>query len=576
MGTEYDLVIRGGTIADGRASPLFEADVAVKDGVISAMGKVAGSGREEIDARGLLVAPGFVDIHSHYDGQAVWDERLLPSGWHGVTTTVMGNCGVGFAPVRNGDRDRLVDIMEGVEDIPSQVLHEGLSWDWASFPDFLNALERRPRDIDVCAQLPHSALRVYVMGDRAARLEPATPDDIAQMRKLACEAIRAGALGFSTSRTLNHRMPNGDPIPSQGARGDELSGIAMGLKDAGHGVLQIISDFFPDQRAAEFGLMRDMVTASGRPLSLTMLQRNHDPEGWREVMGMVESAAEDGLPIRVQVAPRPLGTLYGLDMARHPFSFHPSFQAIAGLSLTEKVAAMRDPAMRAQLLAERPVHEIERLVRRVESFDHMFPLGNPPNYAPPRDNSVAAIAKRSGKTPQEVAYDLMLEDDGRSMLFAPGTNYAHYNLDVCREFIEHPQALVSLSDGGAHVAHISDVSFSTYLLTYWGRDSGKSRLDLSWLVKRMTSDTAHAVGLRDRGVLAQGFKADINVIDLDRLQIDRPYMVHDLPLSSKRLLQKAHGYVATIVSGETVYREGEATEKLPGRLVRGPQWTPAA
>jgi N-acyl-D-aspartate/D-glutamate deacylase len=571
MGMDYDLVIRGGMIADGRGSPLFEADLGVSDGRIAAMGKFGGSGGEEIDARGLLVAPGFVDIHSHYDGQAVWDERLLPSGWHGVTTTVMGNCGVGFAPVRDGDRDRLVDIMEGVEDIPGKVLHEGLSWDWTSFPDFLDALESRPRDIDVCAQLPHSAVRIYVMGDRAARLEPATPDDIAQMRRIACEAMHAGAIGFSTSRTLNHRMPNGDPIPSQGARGDELSGIAMGLKDAGRGVLQIISDFFPDQRAAEFGLMRDMVQASGRPLSLTMLQRNHDPEGWRDVMGMVEAAAEDGLPIRVQVAPRPLGTLYGLDMARHPFSFHPSFQAIADLPLSQKVAALRDPGMRARLVAERPVHAIERLVRRVESFDHMFPLGDPPDYAPPRENSITAIAKREGRTRQEVAYDLMLEDDGRAMLFAPGTNYAYYNLDVCREFIEHPQALVSLGDGGAHVAHISDVSFSTYLLTHWGRDSGKNRLDVSWLVKRMTGDTAHAVGLHDRGVLAPGFKADINIIDLDRLRIDPPYMVHDLPLGSKRLLQRAHGYVATIVSGMTIYREGEATAELPGRLVRGPQ-----
>lgn len=576
MPAQYDLVIRGGTVADGAGGPLVDADVAITGGRIAAVGKIDGAGSEEIDARGMLVTPGFIDVHSHYDGQAIWDPRLLPTSWHGVTTTVMSNCGVGFAPVCEGYRDRLVDIMEGVEDIPGNVLHEGLSWDWASFPDYLDALERRPHDIDVCAQLPHSPLRIHVMGERAVRLEPATEDDIAQMRALAREAMEAGAIGFSTSRTLNHRMPNGDPIPSQGADAHELAGIAAGLKDAGRGVLQMISDFFPDDRAREFDVMRAMVKASGRPLSVTLLQRNNNPEGWREIMAVMDAATAEGLPMRAQVAPRPLGTMYGLDMPRHPFSYHPSFRKVADAPLEEKVAAMRDPAMRAKLMEEHPVDDNARLVQRIQEFDHIFPLGNPPEYAPSREMCVNAIAAREGRTPWEVSYDLLLEDDGRAMLFAPGTNYAHYNLETCREMIEHPHSLVALADGGAHVSHISDISFPTYMLTYWGRDRGAEKLDLGWLVKRLTRDPARGMGLDDRGILAPGYKADINVIDMDRLRIEVPRMFHDLPLGSKRLLQRATGYVATIVTGEITYREGEATEALPGRLVRGPKAAQAA
>ena len=572
----FDLIIRGGRVADGRGAPLFEADVAVRDGRIAAVGSVAGAADEEIDASGLLVAPGFVDIHSHYDGQALWDEHLLSSGWHGVTTTVMGNCGLGFAPVRPGDRDTLVEFMEGVEDIPGPVLRDALAWDWNSFPEYMDVLERTAHDMDICAQLPHSALRVFVMGARAVRREAATPDDIAEMRAIATEAMHAGALGFSTSRTLNHRTLDGAPIPSLGATADELSGIAMGLRDAGRGVLQIIADLPPEKRKAEFALMRQMVEASGRPLSVTVLQRNSDPDGWREFMAMLDGAVADGLPMHAQITPRPLGTLFGLDMGRHPFCYHPSYKAIAGEPLEQRVAIMRDAAFRDRLLSEHADHDIPSQVERVQIFAYMFALGDPPDYAPPRERSVAAMAAAEGRTTFEVAYDLLLEDDGHNMLFAPATGYADYSLDGCRELLENPHTVVGLSDGGAHVAHISDVSFSTYLLTYWGRDRPEGALDPSWLVKRMTGDTAAIVGLGDRGVIAPGFKADINVIDLDRLEIGRPYMVHDLPLGAKRLLQRARGYVATIVSGVPVYREGEATGALPGRLVRGPQPSPQA
>jgi len=571
----HDLVIRGGSVADGRGSPLFEADVAIDGGRIAAVGKAAGGGKEEIDARGKLVAPGFVDIHSHYDGQAIWDDRLLSSGWHGVTTTVMGNCGVGFAPVRPADRDVLVELMEGVEDIPGPVMREGLPWTWSSFPEYLDALETRPHDIDFCAQLPHSALRVFVMGDRAVRREPATADDIAEMRRLATEAIRAGALGFTTSRTLNHRTLKGDPIPSMGATIEEFAGVAMGLADAGKGVLQIIADLPPDKRKHEFAIMRAMVEASGRPLSVTVLQRNNDPEGYREFMTMLDAAVAEGLPMHAQVAPRPIGTLFSLDMHRHPFCFHPSYKAIEDEPLARKVAIMRDPAFRARILSESADHNVDQQVRRVQMFEYMFPLGNPPNYTPTRDDSVAAMAQRHGRTNFEVAYDLLLEDDGQAMLFAPANNYADYTLNACLELMQSPNAVVALADGGAHVEHIADSSYSTYLLTYWGRDRPEGALDVSWLIGRMTGNSAAKVGLLDRGIVAPGYKADLNVIDLDRLRIGRPYMVRDLPMGAKRLLQKAAGYEATIVSGAVVYREGEATDALPGKLVRGAQPAPA-
>ena len=572
MTSSFDLVIRGGEVADGLGGALRSADVAVRNGRIVEVGQLTGSGKQEIDARGLLVTPGFVDLHTHYDGQVMWDSQLAPSSWHGVTTAVMGNCGVGFAPVRTRDHERLIELMEGVEDIPGAALHEGLGWGWESFADYLDAVERRPHDIDVCAQLPHGALRVYVMGERAARLEAATPDDIAQMRRLAAEAMRAGALGFSTSRSMNHRSIKGDPIPSLRATRDELMGIALGLGDAGRGVLQFISDFNAPSLEVEFAMLRELVEVSGRPMSISLAQRHSSSRGWRKLLDLVGDAVAAGLTMRAQVAPRPIGVLFGLQGSRNPFSACPSFKAeVAALPLAGKVERLRDPLLRARLLVEIEALQGDSMGLRLTAFDRIFPFGDPPDYEPAASSSLAAQAVSRGVSAAELAYDLLLEDEGRAFLFAPFANYADYNLDACREMLDDPNTVVGLGDGGAHVSIISDGSFPTYLLTHWGRDRPQGRFDLAWLVKRQTSDTARAVGLLDRGVIAPGMKADLNVIDMAKLGLSAPVMSADLPAGGKRLLQRASGYVATVVSGVPVYRDGQATGALPGRLVRGPQ-----
>jgi N-acyl-D-aspartate/D-glutamate deacylase len=572
---EYDLVIRNGAVADGTGGALRDADVAVRNGTIAAVGQGLGAGSEEIDAKGKLVTPGFVDIHTHYDGQATWDSRLNPSSWHGVTSVVMGNCGVGFAPVRKADHNRLIELMEGVEDIPGVALHEGLKWNWESFGEYLDAVESTPHDIDVAAQLPHGALRVYVMGERGANLDAATDDDIAQMRRLAAEAMRAGALGFSTSRTLNHKTVKGDPTPSLRATEAELTGIALGLKDAGSGVIEMISDFNQPDLDTEFGMIRRIVEASGRPLTLSLAQGLSSGNGWKKILHNIEDASAAGLPIKAQVAPRPIGVLLGLQGTINPFIAHAAFQAIKDKPLAQKLAAMRDPSFRAAILAESAEREkAHPLARGIMAFERMFPLGNPPNYEPPKETSIAAMAGRSNRSAPEIAYDLLLDDEGRSFLFSPFANYADYNLDCCGEMIAHKDCVMGLGDGGAHVGIISDASFATYLLTHWGRDRGKGMFDLGYLVKRQTWDTARAVGLLDRGRIAPGLKADLNVIDMDRLAVHAPTMAYDLPAGGKRLLQGASGYDATIVSGQVIYREGKPTGALPGKLIRGPQAAP--
>jgi N-acyl-D-aspartate/D-glutamate deacylase len=574
MTADYDLVIRNGSVADGRGGPLVQADVAVRNGTIAAVGVFDGKGREEIDARGKLVTPGFVDIHTHYDGQATWDARLNPSSWHGVTTVVMGNCGVGFAPVRKSDHNRLIELMEGVEDIPGAALHEGLKWNWETFAEYLDAVESTPHDIDIGAQLPHGALRVYVMGERGANLEPATDDDIAQMRSLTADAMRAGALGFSTSRTLNHKTIKGDPTPSLKATEAELHGIAMGLKDAGSGVIELISDW-PDLNE-EFGMVRRLVEASGRPLTLSLAQGHSSANGWRKILGLIEKSSDAGLPIKAQIAPRPIGILLGLQGTINPFITHGAFQEIKDKPLAEKVATMRDPAFRARILDESAERQkAHPLARGIMAFERMFPLCDPPNYEPPKESSIAAMAERSNRTPSEIAYDLILENDGKAFLFSPFANYADFNLDHCGEMIAHKDCVMGLGDGGAHVGIISDASYATYLLTHWGRDRASGRFDIGYLVKRQTLDTARAVGLLDRGVIAPGMKADLNVIDMDALAVEAPTMAYDLPAGGKRLLQGAKGYEATIVSGQVIYRHGEPTGALPGKLVRGPQAAPA-
>ena len=572
----YDLIIRGGSIADGSGAPLFDGDVAVDAGMIAAIGKVSGKGKEEVDAKGKLVTPGFVDIHTHYDGQATWEERLIPSSWHGVTTTAFGNCGVGFAPVRANARQNLIDLMEGVEEIPGSALHAGLKWDWETFPDYLDALDRRSHDMDLCAQLPHAALRVFVMGDRALHLEDANADDINEMRAIACQAMRAGAFGFTTSRSLNHMSVKGDPTPTLRAREDELMGIAMGLKDAGTGVMQMIGEFTPDDRAEEIAMLHRIMRSSGRPLSIIITQRHRDPEGWRDQLAGIEVANAEGLEMRAQVAPRSIGSMYGLSLSQHAFYLHPSFKEIADKPLADKVAIMRSPNFRATLLAEKPVHPSQRVVDRSTNFAFTFPLGDPPDYEPPREKSIRNLAAQAGRDPMDFVYDLQLENEGKNFLFSPNTNYAHYNLDPCKELIRHPLTCLGLSDGGAHVGHISDSGYPTFLLTHWGRDRKSDRIDLPWLVRWMTSATAEAIGLKDRGRIAPGYRADLNVIDFDRLGQSYPYLTYDLPEGGKRFMQKGEGYVATYLGGIASYYDGEPTGALPGKLVRGSQGAPEA
>lgn len=563
-----DLVLRNGTILDGNGGEPFEGDVAIDRGTITAVGKVSARGREEIDARGRLVTPGFVDIHTHYDGQVTWDGRVVPSAWHGVTTVVMGNCGVGFAPVRPDHHDRLIRLMEGVEDIPGTALAEGLSWQWESFPEYLDAIDRRRHDVDVCAQVPHGALRVYVMGERGANREPATEAEIARMGELAREAIRAGAFGFTSSRTIVHRTSEGKPTPTLDVVADELVGIARAIGQGRSGVFEMISDF--DDMEAEFGMLRRMVEVSGRPLTISLAQVDFRPDMWRELLGRIEEAAREGLPIKGQVCGRPIGALMGLQGTIHPFIAHRAYREIADRPLDERVRLLRADEVRRSILQESPELSNPMLAFLLTSFHKLFRLGDPPEYEPPAEESCAAQAKNEGRRPEEVAYDWLLEKDGRALLYFPLHNYTEFNLENARTMMLHPDTVLGLGDGGAHCGVICDASFPTYMLTHWGRDRRRGEgLDLPWIVRSHTRETAEAVGLLDRGRLQPGLRADLNVIDFDRLRLRPPEMAYDLPAGGKRLLQKADGYVATVVNGRVTYRDGEPTGELPGRLVRG-------
>lgn len=563
-----DLVIRGGTVIDGTGAAPREADVAIEGGRIAEVGRVAARGREEIDARGRCVTPGFVDIHTHYDGQAVWDSHLAPSAWHGVTTAVMGNCGVGFAPCRAADREKLIELMEGVEDIPGPILHEGLDWRWESFPEYLDALDAKARDIDICALVPHAAVRVHVMGRRGLELENASQADIAAMRALVAEAVRAGAFGVSTSRTISHKTLKGDPTPTLRAQEEELLGLAQGIREAGGGLLEMVSDWNTPDPATEFAIVRRVVEATGQPVLFSLTARHDRTEAWKELLALSDAAAAGGLPIRPVFPPRPIGILLGLNGSQNPFAGCPSYKEIAHLPAPQRAAAMRDPGFRARILSEDRVSgSTFPLITRL-SFERMFPFGDPPDYAPPAEASIAAIAAREGRSAEEVAYDILTAHDGADFIFAPLTNFHDYTLSASAECLRHPNAVAGLSDGGAHVGFISDGSFPTFLLTYWARDSKEQVFALPEIVRRLTSDTAAAAGLSDRGVLRPGMKADVNVFDLDALTLEAPRMVNDLPAGGRRLLQRAKGYVATVVGGAVTYRDGEATGALPGRLVR--------
>jgi N-acyl-D-aspartate/D-glutamate deacylase len=562
----YDLIVRGGTVVDGTGAAPRPADVAVKDGVIVEVGTVDGAAARTIDADGAIVTPGFVDIHTHYDGQATWDSRLVPSAWHGVTTVVMGNCGVGFAPVRKSDHNRLVELMEGVEDIPGAALHEGLSWEWESFAEYMDAVDRRPHDIDVGAQVPHGAVRLYVMGERGAQREPASAEDIAAMAQVVQAAVQAGALGFTTSRTLNHRTSKGEYTPTLTAEQDELVGIAEALGAINQGVIEVVSDF--GDLDHEFAILRRMVEVSGRPLSISIAQEA-GRGNWRTLLQHIAEANQSGLPMRGQVPARAIGLMLGLQATLNPFITRPSYREVAHLPLAERVARMQDPAFKARLLGEDAGSGQGRRMF-THRWDLMFRLTDPPDYEPSADQSLAAEAARLGRDPADLAYDALLEDDGRRLLYFPLLNYMEGDLDAVREMLAHDYTVPGLSDGGAHVGTICDASFPTTLLTLWARDRTRGeRLGLAQIVKGQTADTAAAVGLGDRGVVQPGKKADLNVIDFDRLTLHPPTMAFDLPAGGKRLLQRADGYLHTIVSGVPVYENGEHTGALPGRLIRG-------
>lgn len=574
----HDLLIRGGTIVDGSGAAAFTGDVAVDGDRIVEVGRVAGAARRTLDAGGLLVTPGFVDVHTHYDGQATWDPLLTPSCWHGVTTAVMGNCGVGFAPMRPERRQFLIELMEGVEDIPGSVLAEGVDWAWESFPEYLDTLEAKPRIMDLGAQLPHAALRYYVMDERGAARQPASVDDLQRMAELTEQALTAGALGFTTSRTLLHKTARGEYVPNYGAAAAELNAIAAGVRRAGRGVLQILSDF--DDVDAEFDMLCDWVRASGdRPLSFTLVQRIEMPRQWHRLLELIETAQRRGLPVHGQVAPRAIGLLLGLQASLHPFMTKPSYRAIAKLPLAERVARMRDPRLRACILSE----PLDALPDRVPAFivhvlaqlDRVYALGDPPDYEPRPESSIAGRAAQQGVDPLALMYDLLLERDGRELLFAPAANFVDGDYEATLAMLRHPHTVVGLGDGGAHCGSICDGSYPTYLLTHWTRDRSRgARLPLEFAVQRYTRAPAELVGLCDRGLIAPGMKADINLIDHANLSLAPPTIVHDLPAGGRRLMQTAKGYVATIVSGQVVIERDQATGALPGRLLRGARTDP--
>jgi N-acyl-D-aspartate/D-glutamate deacylase len=570
MSSEFDLVIRGGHVIDGSGSPGRVCDVAISAGRIAHVGRVEGRGREEIDAGGQLVTPGFVDIHTHYDGQVTWGNRLLPSAYHGVTTVVNGNCGVGFAPCKPDQRETLVRVMEGVEDIPEIVMTEGIPWNWETFPEYLDSLEGRHYDIDFAAHVPHSAIRVYVMGERGEHRAEATPAELARMTGIVRDAVRAGAIGVSTSQHLGHRTVNGELAPSIGAAHAEVMALARGLREAGAGVFQLITDglYGGSDAATQMALLRDITRESGRPVSYTLLQKAPYLRLHEQLLELTRDAQREGYPIKAQVFPRPVGLLYGLELSLHPFCYHPSYVEIQHLPLKERVQALRDPERRRRILSERPQHPNPVSVRFVSNYEYGFELGDPPNYAPPPEMLLGARAARMGVSVAELAYDLLLENDGTTLLMSPSSNYAEGNLDAVQTMLVDDTTLLALGDGGAHYGMICDSSYPTSVLSYWTRDGAAQRLPLEWAINRLSRRNALAVGLEDRGLLAAGLKADVNVIDYDNLRLHAPRPVFDLPAGGRRLNQTADGYTATVVSGRVTYRNGVATGELPGRLVR--------
>jgi len=578
----HDLVIRGGTVVDGTGAPAFTADVAVSNGIVTEIGRV-GAARREIDADGAVVAPGFVDMHTHFDGQATWDPFLTPSCWHGVTTAIMGNCGVGFAPVEPTRHEFLINLMEGVEDIPGSALHEGMSFDWVSFADYLDALERMPRAIDVGTHVPHGAVRAYVMGERGARNEASTTDDIAAMATIVEDALRAGALGFSTSRTMGHRAIDGEPVPGTFAAEDELFAIGHALATVGHGVFELApagtggeaAGDPPDAHEREIDWIVRLAEATGVPVTFLVMQSHVAPDRWKYQMDASRRARAAGTPVYPQVASRCFGMLVGHQSRANPFRTRPTYQSMTDMPLEERVARLRDPEVRARILAEGPPPGAPgTMAAQMQSsmFEALYPLGSPPEYEPTADTSLRAVADREGRDLEDVAYDAMLVNDGRELLLYPLLNFGGGNYDALYEMMTDPITVQGLGDGGAHCGIVCDASMTTYTLSHWVRDRSRGpRRELEAAVKRLTSDPAALYGLADRGVLAPGMRADVNILDFENLGIERPEMVFDLPAGAGRMIQRSTGYIATVVAGESVVENGEITGALPGGLVRGPQ-----
>ena len=574
----YDLIIRNGTIVDGLGSESYVGDIAVSEGVIAAVGAVDGSGTREIDATGLLVTPGFVDLHTHYDGQAIWSDRMTPSSAHGVTTAVMGNCGVGFAPCRTEDHEVLVDVMAGVEDIPGVVMVDGLPWNWETFPQYLDALEGRRRDIDVAAYLPHSPLRVYVMGQRGADREPATAEDLERMRALAKEAIEVGALGFASSRFSFHKTASGELIPSYDAAQAEIAAIADGVKAGGGGLIQFVPDIAAGGYADVLQQVFETAQDAGLPVTFTLATGNVGDPIWPDAITMIEkynSAGTADTAITAQMFPRPIGLVIGLELTGNPFVFYPSYRKIADLPLAERVAEMRKPEVRARILADKPAGDGHPLLYLAQAWNWIFPLTDEPDYEPDASTSIAARAAARGVTPMEEAYDRLLDEDGHAMLLVAMANFENNSLDTVGELIRRDDVVLGLGDGGAHYGMICDASYPTFLLAHWARDRKARRLSIPDAVRMMTSVPAKVAGLADRGRIAVGFKADLNVIDHAALRLHKPVITHDLPAGGRRLDQTADGYVAMVVSGEVIAENGVPTDARPGKLVRGRQPAPA-
>ena len=564
---EYDLIIRKGEVFDGSGGPSARLDVAIRDGIIARVApSIEGSADRVVDADGRIVTPGFVDVHTHYDGQATWDSHLNPSSNLGTTTIVMGNCGVGFAPCKPEDHEVLVQLMEGVEEIPGSAMDEGLPWNWESFPEFLDALEAKPRDIDVAALLPHGPLRVYVMGERAVNREPATADDIEKMKALIREGIEAGAVGFSTSRTLVHRSSTGDFIPTYKAATEELKALGASLSGEKGSVFQMISDW--EDADDEFSILQEIAERTGAKGTFTLLDLAPTPNLWHEQLKRIENAQASGLDIRGQVISRPVGILMGHPASMHTFYARPAYKALANLPWDEKIRKLHDPEVKAQILteeSERPHVFVQIFEKR---FRNMYPLEDPIEYLPKPETSVAAMAERDNREPSEWLYEYLLGNNGNNLVYIPAANFSENIPDL----LTHPHTVSALGDGGAHVGSICDTSANVYVLTKWVKD--RKRIELAQAINMLCRQPAELYSLHDRGLIAEGMKADVNVIDFQALKLHTPHIVHDLPAGGRRFLQNADGIDLTVKAGEVIFENGEATGALPGRLIRGSRQVP--